>query len=147
MWKTFKSLRSETSDGYVNIRNGQNIEFLANQLCAVFCIESDFSSQMVRKFTITFYEKTCFFWDPLDVPLSVEHIFEDPQKSSMIFYRKDLTAKIMLRTHMLFLKLPKSPDAHTHGRTSIFRRFPHNSPKGAISLFCARRGGGTSRRF
>ena len=81
---------------------------------------------------ITFYEKTCFFWDPLVVPFLLERIFEDPQKSSMIFYRKDLTAKIMLRTHMLFLKLPKSPDTRTHGRTSIFRRFPHNSPKGAI---------------
>ena len=48
----------------------------------------------------------------------------------MIFYRKDLTTKIMSRTHMLFLKLQYFTDTHTH--TSIFRRFPHNSPKGAI---------------
>ena len=41
------------------------------------------------------------------------------QKSSMIFYRKDLTAKIMSRTHMLFLKLPKSPDGRTHAHTDI----------------------------
>ena len=63
---------------------------------------------------VIFYEKPSFFWDPLVVPFGLKAIFEDPQKSSMIFYRKDLTAKIMLRTHMLFLKLPKSPEEHTH---------------------------------
>ena len=64
---------------------------------------------------VNFYEKTCFFWDPLVVPFGLKAIFEDPQKSSMIFYRKDLAAKIMLRTHMLFLKLPKIMHARTHG--------------------------------
>ena len=105
----------------------------ANQLCAVFCTESDFSSEMVREYGGNFYEKTSFFWDPLFVPSLLNLSFEDPQKPSMIFYRKDLAAKIMSRTHMLFLKLPKSPDARTHTQTSIFRRFPHNSPKGAIN--------------
>ena len=70
------------------------------------------------------------------LPFGLKAIFEDPQKSSMIFYRKDLTAKIMLRTHMLFLKLPKIMHARTHTRTSIFRRFPHNSPKGANTFCC-----------
>ena len=80
---------------------------------------------------VIFYEKTSFFWDPLVVPFLLERIFEDPQKSSMIFYRKDLTAKIMSRTHiMLFLKLQYFVHGRTDGRTSIFRRFPHNSPKG-----------------
>ena len=83
---------------------------------------------------VTFKEKIRFFWDPLFVPFLLNLSFEDPQKSSMIFYRKDLTAKIMSRTHMLFLKLPKSPDRRTDRQTSIFRRFPHNSPKGAITL-------------
>ena len=64
---------------------------------------------------VNFYEKTRFFWDPLVVPFGLKAIFEDLQKSTMIFYRKDLTAKIMLRTHMLFLKLPKYPDGRTHG--------------------------------
>ena len=62
---------------------------------------------------VIFFEKIRFLWDPLVFPFLLEHIFGDHQKSSMIFYRKDLTAKIMLRTHMLFLKLPKSPDART----------------------------------
>ena len=106
----------------------------ANQLCAVFCTESDFSSEMVREYGGNFYEKTSFFWDPLVVPFLLERIFEDPQKSSMIFYRKDLTAKIMLRTHMLFLKLQYFVHTRTHAQTSIFRRFPHNSPKGAIIM-------------
>ena len=74
---------------------------------------------MVREYGGNVLRKTTFFWDPLVVPFGLKAIFEDPQKSSMIFYRKDLTAKIMLRTHMLFLKLPKSPDARTHGRTDI----------------------------
>ena len=84
---------------------------------------------------VIFYEKTCFFWDPLVVPFLLERIFEDPQKSSMIFYRKDLAAKIMSRTHMLFLKLPKIMHARTHAQTLIFRCFPHNSPKGAKILW------------
>ena len=88
---------------------------------------------MVREYRGIFYQKTRFFWDPLVVPFLLERIFEDPQKSSMIFYRKDLTAKIMLRTHMLFLKLPKSPDTRTDTRTSIFRRFPHNKPFGQLT--------------
>ena len=63
---------------------------------------------------VNFYEKTRFFWDPLFVPFLLNLSFEDPQKSSMIFYRKDLTAKIMLRTHiMLFLKHQYFGDAHT----------------------------------
>ena len=68
---------------------------------------------------VIFYEKTRFFWDPLFVPFLLNLSLEDPQKSSMIFYRKDLTAKIMLRTHMLFLKLPKIVHARTHGHTDI----------------------------
>ena len=69
---------------------------------------------MVRKFTDNFLPKNMFFLGPTGVPFLLERIFEDPQKSSMIFYRKDLAAKIMSRTHMLFLKLPKYPDARTH---------------------------------
>ena len=66
---------------------------------------------------VNFYEKTSFFWDPLFVPFLLNLSFEDPQKSSMIFYRKDLTAKIMSRTHniMLFLKL----QYFVHTRTDI----------------------------
>ena len=64
---------------------------------------------------VTFKEKIRFVWDPLFVPFLLNLSFEDPQKSSMIFYRKDLTAKIMSRTHMLFLKLPKI----MHARTDI----------------------------
>ena len=81
---------------------------------------------MVREYGGNFLrKKNLFFWDPLVVPFLLERIFEDPQKSSMIFYRKDLAAKIMLRTHMLFLKLPKSPDGRTHARTHIdFYTFP-----------------------
>ena len=82
---------------------------------------------------VNFYEKHVFFWDPLVVPFGLKAIFEDPLKSSMLFYRKDLTAKIMLRTHMLFLKLQYFVHARTHTQTSIFRRFPHNSPKGEIN--------------
>ena len=62
---------------------------------------------------VIFYEKTSFFWDPLFVPFLLNLSFEDPQKSSMIFYRKDLTAKIMSRTHMLFLKLQYFVHTHT----------------------------------
>ena len=64
---------------------------------------------------VIFYEKLSFFRDPLVVPFGLKAIFEDPPKSSMIFYRKDLTAKIMLRTHMLFLKL----QYFVHGHTDI----------------------------
>ena len=69
---------------------------------------------------VIFYEKTDFFWDPLVVPFLLERIFEDSQKWSMIFYRKDLTAKIMLRTHMLFLKLQYYVHAHTDIDFSTF---------------------------
>ena len=62
---------------------------------------------------VIFYEKSSFFWDPLFVPFLLNLSFEDPPKSSMIFYRKDLTAKIMSRTHMLFLKLQYFGDART----------------------------------
>ena len=68
---------------------------------------------------VTFKEKNIFFWDTLFVPFLLNLSFEDPQKSSMIFYRKDLTAKIMLRTHMLFLKLQYFVHERTHGRTDI----------------------------
>ena len=79
-----------------------------------------------------FYGKTCFFWDPLFVHFLLNLSFEDPQKSNMIFYRKDLLAKIMLRTHMLFLKLQKSPDTHTDGHR--FLDVSHTiAPKGQIS--------------
>ena len=62
-----------------------------------------------------FYEKPSFFWDPLVVPFGLKAIFEDPQKSSMIFYRKDMEAKIVLRTHNYVI--PKTPkiNGHTHG--------------------------------
>ena len=68
---------------------------------------------------VNVYEKTRFFWDPLFVPFLLNLSFEDPQKSSMIFYRKDTEAKIMERTHILFLKLPFSTHGRTHERTDI----------------------------
>ena len=79
-----------------------------------FAQNQNFHLKWFANMNVNFYEKSCFFRDPLFVPFLLNLSFEDPQKSSMIFYRKDLMAKIMLRTHMLFLKLPKSPDGQTH---------------------------------
>ena len=93
---------------------------------------------MVREYGGKFLrKKTRFFWDPLVVPFGLKAIFEDPQKSSMIFYRKDLTAKIMLRTHMLFLKLQYFVHTHTHRFLDVSHTI---APKGQkITLCCGLR--------
>ena len=78
---------------------------------------------------VIFYEKTCFLGDPLFVPFLLNLSYEVPQKSSMIFYRKDLPAKIMSRTHMLFLKLQYFVHGQTH--THRFLDVSHTiAPKG-----------------
>ena len=106
-----------TSDGSVGLQNGQKYDImrvLRTSYVLFFAQNQIFHLKWFANMEVHFYEKTRFFWDPLVVPFGLKAIFEDPQKSSMIFYRKDLTAKIMSRTHMLFLKLPKSTHAHTH---------------------------------
>ena len=105
------------SHGSDSLQNGQKCDImrvLRTSYVMFFAQNQIFHLKWFANMEVIFYEKPSFFWDPLVVPFGLKAIFEDPQKSSMIFYRKDLTAKIMLRTHMLFLKLPKSPDAHTH---------------------------------
>ena len=78
---------------------------------------------MVREYGGKFLRKNMFFWDPLVVPFLLEHIFGDPQKSSMIFYRKVLAAKIMSRTHNYVI--PKTPEIAARTRTHIdFKMFP-----------------------
>ena len=107
-----------TSDGSDSLQNDQKynvsiIVFLRTSYALFFAQNQIFHLKWFANMEVNFYEKTRFFWDPLVVPFGLKAIFEDPQKSSMIFYRKDLTAKIMSRTHRLFLKLPKYPDTHT----------------------------------
>ena len=107
-----------TSDGSDSLQNGQKCDImrvLRTSYVLFFAQNQIFHLKWFVNMKVFFYEKPSFFWDPLVVPFGLKAIFEDPQKSSMIFYRKDLTAKIMSRTHMLFLKLPKSPDARTDG--------------------------------
>ena len=112
-----------TSDEFDSLQNGQDMiiimRVLRTSYVMFFAQNQIFHLKWFANLLITFYEKTRFFWDPLVVPFLLERIFEDPQKSSMIFYRKNLAAKIMSRTHMLFLKLPKSPDARTDRHTDI----------------------------
>ena len=105
------------------------MRFLRTIYVFFFAQNQIFHLKWFANMEVNFYEKTRFFWYPLVVPFGLKAIFEDPQKSSMIFYRKDLTAKITLRTHMLFLKLPKSSDTRTH--THRFLDVSHTiAPKG-----------------
>ena len=70
-----------TSDGSDSLQNGQKYDIMRdfrNQLCTVFCTESDFSSEMVREYGGNFLKKLRFFWDPLFVPFLLNLSFEDP---------------------------------------------------------------------
>ena len=100
-----------------SLQNGQKcyiMRVLRTSYVMFFAQNQIFHLKWFANMEITFYEKTCFFWDPLVVPFLLERFFEDPQKSSMIFYRKDLRSKIMSRTHMLFLKLQYFVHTRTH---------------------------------
>ena len=106
-----------TLHGSDSLQNGQKCDImrvLRTSYVMFFAQNQIFHLKWFANMEVNFYEKTRFFWDPLVVPFGLKAIFEDPQKSSMIFYRKDLTAKIMSRTHMLFLKLQYFVHAHTH---------------------------------
>ena len=94
------------SDSLQNGKKCDIMRVLRTSYVMFFAQNQIFRLKWFANMEVIFYEKHVFFWDPLVVPLALERIFEDPQKSSMIFYRKDLRAKIMSRTHMLFLKLP-----------------------------------------
>ena len=107
------------SDSVQNSQKCDIMRVLRTNYVMFFAQNQIFHLKWFANMEVNFTKKTRFFWDPLFVPFLLNLSFEDPQKSSMIFYRKDLTAKIMLRTHMLFLKLPKSPDGRTHARTDI----------------------------
>ena len=105
--KTFKSLRSETSDQrhmdlivFKTVKNTILRDFLRTNYVLFFAQNQMLQLVWFGNIPVTFKENPRFFWDPLFVPFLLNLSFEDPLKSSMNFYRKDLTAKIMLRTHM-----------------------------------------------
>ena len=57
----------QSSDGSDSLQNDQKYDItrvFATQLCAVFCTESDFSSEMVREYRGNFLRKNMFFSGP-----------------------------------------------------------------------------------
>ena len=48
-------------------------------IMGVYTMHLFFRLKWFANLLITFYEKTCFFWDPLVVPFGLKAIFEDPQ--------------------------------------------------------------------
>ena len=70
-----------TSDGSDSLQNGQKSNIMrvfANQLCAVFVQNQIFHLKWFANMNVHFYEKSCFFRDPLFVPFLLNLSFEDP---------------------------------------------------------------------
>ena len=80
-----------TSQGSDSLQNGQKfdiIRVLRTSYVMFLAQNQIFHLKWFANMEVNFFEKTRFFWDPLVVPFGLKAIFEDPQESSMIFYRK-----------------------------------------------------------
>ena len=80
-----------TSDGSDSLQNGQKCDImrvLRTNYVMFFAQNLIFLLKWFANMEVIFYEKLSFFRDPLVVPFGLKAIFEDPQKSSMIFIER-----------------------------------------------------------